>query len=254
MPPSGTSIRSTHERTFQFINPDDIRDIFLYAKEDESYRVNFDEYDTSQGVSKESSKQGNQISYVAKQDQFLLVPGIPFAYTMSGQMIEAYSIGLLGDRFVTREGMATAGNDDFLRMWFEVDIRRIGFDCDSSDEASSTTKRWFPYNKGGDYRKWYGNNDYVVEWENDGFRIRNNKDPKTGKIRSHNYNGEFAFKRGLTWSSISAGDISIRWSEPGFLFDSKGAKGFAADETEIIDEYYAGGKHCHQRWSLWTLR
>ena len=222
-----------YERTFQFINPDDIRDIFLYAKADENYRVDFEQYDTSKGVSGESSESGNQISFIAKQDQFMLVPGIPFAYTMSEAMIGAYSMGLLGDRFVTREGMATAGNDDFLRMWFEVDINGISFNCKNSDEAVSTKKKWFPYNKGGDYRKWYGNNDYVVDWENDGFRIRNNKDPKTGRIRSHNYNGDFAFRRGLTWSSISAGDISIRWSEQGFLFDSKGAKGFAASESEM---------------------
>ena len=222
-----------YERTFQFINSDDIRDIFLFAKNNENYKINFEEYDTSSGVTEESSENGNQISFVAKQDSFLLVPGIPFAYTMSPTMLEAYTMGLLGDRFVTREGMATAGNDVFLRMWFEVDINNIGFNCSDSREAYSSKRRWFPYNKGGDYRKWYGNNDYVVDWEKDGVRIRNNKDPKTGRVRSHNYNGEFAFKRGLTWSSISAGDISIRWSEPGFLFDSKGAKGFAATENEL---------------------
>ncbi len=222
-----------YERTFQFINPDDIRDIFLFAKEDANYKVDFDSYDTSKGVTGISCETGVQIAYTSKQDQFMMVPGIPFAYTMSDKMIETFSVGLLGDSFTTREGMATAGNDDFLRMWYEVDIHNIGFNCSDSKQAEKSGKKWFPYNKGGDYRKWYGNNDYVVDWENDGYRIRNNKDLKTGRIRSHNYNGEFAFRNGLTWSSISAGDISIRWAEAGFLFDSKGAKGFSATDKEL---------------------
>lgn len=221
-----------YERTFQFLQPNDIRDIYLNAKRDKNYRFNFNNYDTTTGIRSEACDNGNQIAYTAKQDMFLLVPGIPFAYAMSEKMIEAYSCGLLGDAFTTREGMATAGNDDFLRMWYEVDFNRIGFDCNDSEEAAHSTKKWFPYNKGGDYRKWYGNNDYVVDWEDDGYRIRNNIDNKTGRARSHNYNGEYSFKEGLTWSSISSGDISIRWAEKGFLFDSKGAKGFATTEDE----------------------
>ncbi len=222
-----------YERTFQFINPEDICQIYLNASRNPLYKVDFEKYDTSSGVESISTENGTQIAYVAKQDQFMLVPGIPFAYTMSDAMINAYSMGVLGESFVTREGMATAGNDDFLRMWYEVDIQRIGFDYPNAESAEESKKKWFPYNKGGDYRKWYGNNDYVVDWENDGFRIRNNKDAKTGRIRSHNYNGEYAFRKGLTWSSISAGDISIRWSERGFLFDSKGAKGFAGSDKEL---------------------
>lgn len=223
-----------YERTFQYLNPEDIRDIFLNAKANNNYRFNFEDYNTSVGIDTKSCKNGNRIIYYAKQDEFLCVPGIPFAYTMSKQMISAYCDGTLGDCFVTREGMATAGNDEFLRLWYEVSIDNIAFNCDSIQAAIDTRKRWFPYNKGGDYRKWYGNNDYVVDWENDGFRIKNNKDFLTGRVRSHNYNGEFAFKEGITWSSISAGDISIRWVEQGFLFDSKGAKGFAENEDKLF--------------------
>ena len=148
-------------------------------------------------------------------------------------MISAYTKGLLADIFTTREGMATAGNDVFLRMWYEVAFNKIYFNCANSTLAYESHMKWFPYNKGGDYRKWYGNNDYVVDWENDGQRIRNNVDKRTGRIRSHNYNGEYAFRHGLTWSSISAGDISIRWSDDGFLFDSKGAKGFSSNDEAM---------------------
>lgn len=222
-----------YDRTFQFLQIEDIRDIFLNAKRDNNYRFNFETYDTSTGITDESCDEGNKIAYTAKQDMFMLVPGIPFAYTMSDEMISAYAKGLLGNVFTTREGMATAGNDVFLRMWYEVAHNDICFGCANSTVAFESNMKWFPYNKGGDYRKWYGNNDYVVDWENDGQRIRNNIDEKTGRIRSHNYNGEYAFRRGLTWSSISAGDISIRWSDEGFLFDSKGAKGFAYSENEM---------------------
>ena len=222
-----------YDRTFQYIQPEDIRDIFLNAKDNSNYRFDFETYDTSNGVTSDSALSGNKIAFTANQDNFMLVPGVPFAYTMSANMIKAYSNGLLGDLFTTREGMATAGNDVFLRMWYEIDFDRISFSCHDSDEAANSHKKWFPYNKGGDYRKWYGNNDYVVDWEDDGYRIRNNRDEKTGRIRSHNYNGDYAFKKGLTWSSISAGDISIRWSTPGYLFDSKGAKGFADSEDEM---------------------
>lgn len=222
-----------YERTFQFLQANDIRDIYLQAKNNPNYKFDFEAYDTSNAISNVSCDSGNQIAFTAHQDKFMLVPGVPFAYTMTEKMIDAYSAGLLGDSFITREGMATAGNDEYLRMWFEVSVDNIGFNCRDAKSSVDSKKRWFPYNKGGDYRKWYGNNDYVVDWENDGIRIRNNKDSKTGRIRSHNYNGEYSFRRGLTWSSISSGDISIRWSEEGFLFDSKGAKGFAGSEDEM---------------------
>lgn len=82
-------------------------------------------------------------------------------------------------------------------------------------------------------RDWYGNNDYVVNWSSDGNEIRNNRDLRTGRIRSHNYNGKYGFKEGLTWSAISSGNLSVRYCKAGFLFDSKGAKGFAKVNCSI---------------------
>ena len=82
--------------------------------------------------------------------------------------------------------MATADNERFLRLWQEVKYHSITLDCGSSEEASNKRIKWVPYNKGGTERDWYGNNDYVVDWSDDGFAIRNNKDIKTGRIRSHN--------------------------------------------------------------------
>jgi hypothetical protein len=133
---------------------------------------------------------------------------------------------------VTREGMATADNNTFLRLWFEVNITNAFLDATDSIQAVYTGKRWFPYHKGGEYRKWYGNNEYFVDWYLDGKRIKNNIDPKTKRIRSHNYNGIYAYQEGLTWSAISS-DFSLRYAKNGFLFDSKGAKGFPKNNEDI---------------------
>ena len=155
------------------------------------------------------------------------------AYWASENAISCFEHGTISSYFTTREGMATADNDLFLRFWYEVNLSKITFHCKSNENALAGKVKWVPYNKGGGTRDWYGNNDYVVNWENDGFQIKHNIDPKTGRIRSHNYNGEYGFKSGITWSAISSNDISVRYSEPGFLFDSKGAKGFCANESKL---------------------
>lgn len=130
--------------------------------------------------------------------------------------------------------MATANNDLFLRLWYEVNETKIGWGKKNITESLDSRMKWFPYNKGGDYRKWYGNNDYLVNWSNDGYEIKNNVDLRTGRTRSHNYNGDFAFRKGITWSALSVSKISVRYVNNGFLFDSKGARGFANDENSYF--------------------
>lgn len=172
--------------------------------------------------------------YLANSDSFSRVPGSPIAYWATPAALEAFSLPPLGTILTTREGMATAGNDQFLRLWPEVSFNRIRFGCADGREALDSKGKWFPYNKGGSYRKWYGNHEYVVDWEDDGEGIKNNTDPRTGRIRSHNYNGEYGFRRGITWSSISSEDIHVRFAPEGFLFDSKGAKGFASNNSDLM--------------------
>lgn len=161
------------------------------------------------------------------------IAGCPIAYWLTKEFFSTFMNEKIGDRIITREGMATADNDRFLRLWNEVNVDNIGFHIESAEKAVISHKKWFPYNKGGEYRKWYGNQNYIVNWENDGFEVKNNIDPKTGRIRSHNYNGEYAFRSGFTWTSLSISSISVRKSEYGFLFDSKGAMGFANDENVV---------------------
>ena len=223
-----------HKKTFQFIEPADIEKLFLVSKNNPWILCDFDKYDTKEGISSGMLNSGSRLHYVSKQDNFKNVPGLPFSYWVSEAIIKPFVNPALGTVLTTREGMATAGNDRFLRNWFEIPINEILFNCNNSVEALQSGYKWFPYNKGGDYRKWYGNNELVVNWYNDGFEIRNNIDLETGRIRSHNYNGSFGFREGITWSSISAGDISVRYSDSGFLFDSKGAKGFCDDSQKLL--------------------
>lgn len=176
----------------------------------------------------------SQKRYYCSTSKFEIVPGCPIAYWLSDSFFSTFGKESIGDKLVTREGMATADNDRFLRFWHEVAYKAISFGVRSSEEAVAIGGKWFPYNKGGEYRKWYGNLFYVVNWQNDGFEIRNNIDPKTGRIRSHNYNGEFAFREGLTWTSLSISSISVRKSGKGFLFDSKGAMGFSQSPKDIL--------------------
>lgn len=161
-----------------------------------------------------------------RQCEFSKIPGSPLAYWISKNLIKNFTKNNVGSYLITREGMATANNDLFLRFWHEI-INKKHFLEDFQDS------KWVAYNKGGSYRKWYGNNYYVVNWENDGYGIKNNIDSQTKRIRSHNYNGEYAFREGLSWSSLSTGNISFRYSPKGFLFDSKGAMGFSKKDTNI---------------------
>lgn len=172
--------------------------------------------------------------YNADAADFKKIPGCPISYWVSASLYAAFENEPLGSVLTTREGMATANNDRFTRQWHELSLKDIVFNCVSIDDAMAIQGKWFPYNKGGDFRKWYGNNNLVVNWENDGYEIRNNIDQDTGRIRSHNYNGAFAFLPGITWSAISSSDIHVRYSPSGYLFDSKGAKGFAKSEPELL--------------------
>lgn len=173
----------------------------------------------------------NQYYKLSTQDRFSHIPGAPIAYWVSDNFINSFNNHTIGDYGAARLGMATANNDMFLRLWSEIDINRIGFNMASRKEAMESAKRWFPHNKGGDYRKWYGNNEYVVDWYNDGKAIQNFKDEKTGRIRSHNYNLEYIFKKGITWTFLSSSTFSARVFDKGFLCDATGCGLYVSAEV-----------------------
>ncbi|MDR3361910.1 MAG: BREX-1 system adenine-specific DNA-methyltransferase PglX [Desulfovibrio sp.] len=157
---------------------------------------------------------------------FKKIPGSPIAYWVSEQIRNAFVVGKqFGDIVSPRQGLATGFNDLFLRGWHEVSVNSIGFNLSSRDEAKKTKLRWFPYNKGGDWRKWFGNAEYIVDWFGDGERIRNFVD-KNGKVRSRPQNTNFYFQVGITWADITTKSFAARYSPAGFIFDVKGSSGF----------------------------
>lgn len=171
-------------------------------------------------------------SYLSNQERYFDIPGTPIAYWVSRRFIECFQNRAISDMAHARLGMATANNERFLRFWYEVALDRIGFNIESRTEAKLSKKRFFPYNKGGEFRKWYGNREYVVNWENDGLEIRNFKDEKTGRIRSHNYNLDFIFREGITWTFLSSSKFSSRCFGKGFLCDAVGC-GLYADSKDL---------------------
>lgn len=168
--------------------------------------------------------------FVRSVEHFMKIPGEPIAYWASDEILQAFgsytSVGKIAE---PRQGLATADNDRFLRLWSEVSQEKFGADLTSIPEAVSSGRKWFPYNKGGDYRKWFGNNEYVVNWENDGFEIRNFTDEE-GNVRSRPQNTAYFFKPSLTWTSTSSFYFGIRHSDAGHLFDVKGSSCFADPE------------------------
>ena len=117
-------------------------------------------------------KKGNL--HTAQIINFSKIPGSPIAYWVSNKAIVAYDKGkLLGDIAFPKTGMTTGDNNRFLRFWYEIDVRKAKFDSKNSLEAAQSIKKWFPYCKGGGYRRWYGYNEYLVNWECNGFEIKN---------------------------------------------------------------------------------
>ena len=154
--------------------------------------------------------------FISKQDHFALIPGSPVAYWISDHMRNCFvGRGSLGNRYVFREGIHTADNNRFLRLWEEVNYRKIVFNAESYSDIDANG-RYVPYNKGGAYRRWFGNNDYVIMFD---ARARNEMSMLKGHVRPSQ---GLYFKEGGTWSSVCPGSFSIRYYPKGFLFDAGG--------------------------------
>ncbi|MGV1917674.1 BREX-1 system adenine-specific DNA-methyltransferase PglX [Rhizobium sp. 22-785-1] len=159
------------------------------------------------------------------QKDFEKIPGYPIAFSLSKSVIEDFAnMPSLAEYVELKAGLLTGDNVRFQREWFEVSFENSDYDCASSGESDA---RWFPCHSGGDFRKWYGNHEVVVNWENDGQEIRNFKDG-AGKLRSRPQNIQYFFREGITYSKISAGKFDTRYRPPGFVFDDTGRSGFSS--------------------------
>ena len=160
-------------------------------------------------------------------DSFSKIPGSPVAYWVSEKTIASFEKGILADVADTKQGFATGDNNRFLKFWQEVDWNTVGLNYSSRELAKESFKKWFPTNKGGSYRKWYGNNIYVANWKNDGSEMR----AFSGSVIR---NPQYYFRQGITWSSLSSGGLSMRFSPTGFIFESKGSMCYLKDECNLF--------------------
>lgn len=169
--------------------------------------------------------------YETDQTNFSKIPGSPIAYWVSQNVVNVFLKGKrLGDISKPRQGMATTNNNRFLRLWHEVSYNNIGFGLESIEETVCD-KKWFPYNKGGDFRKWYGNNDYIVNFKNKGEEVCSYIDA-TSAVNSKGrvINREHYFHECISWSLISSSNIAFRYKPNGFIFDVAGMSCFASHE------------------------
>lgn len=192
-----------------------------------------------------TSELGKEQMYLAKenryyttQDNFKKIPGSPIAYWASDIIIDDFKNGNVLKKYGdTRQGMATSDNNRFLRLWFEIEENKMGVNFKSAKDAVDSRKKWFPYNKGGQFRKWYGNQDYLVNYENDGFEVKSYASSLYGTpTRTIKSISEY-FKECLSWSKISSGSIAFRYYPYGFIFDVAGCCIYYADKEKMIYDF-----------------
>ena len=174
--------------------------------------------------------------YVARQADFVKIPGMPVAYWLSNIYFELFSkLPTLSNSVDFCKGLATMDNERFLRLWEEVSWKNACVTAIDAAEGKESKKRWFAYNKGGTFRRWYGNRDYVINWFDDGKELKDNvvKCYGGGSYTKEVRNEEKYFCEGITWSTLASGLISIRYSPKGCIFDSKGSMGFAKSGQNI---------------------
>ena len=161
--------------------------------------------------------------YETKQSVFDLIPGRPIVYWASQEMLDAFAEGTpLGEITEAKVGLQTGDNERFLRQWFEVSADRSYMRARDREDAKASGARWFPHNKGGEFRKWWGNQDYVVNWENDGSSIQSLTHPETGKQRSRPQNVDCYFRPCVSWSNVTSGEPSFRQYDSSSVFSTVG--------------------------------
>ena len=184
---------------------------------------------------KEFPVQGNRFAQVST-DNFAKIPGAPVAYWVSKAISSLFdSFPEINNFGRPLQGSITGDNNRFLRLWFEVNTNRIKFDCQT--EQDTLGAKWFPHSKGGEYRKWYGNREYIINWENEGFEIKHFVDT-SGKLKSRPQNIQHFFKEGITWSDLTMGGFSSRYVDAGFTFNVTGPT-FVPFDSCVIPEMIA---------------
>ena len=193
--------------------------------------------DAAQAADKDQvfiSKLSNEKVFRVKQSNFSKIPGSPIAYWVTDRVFDIFEAApSFEDQAAIKNGMSTTDNDRFTRFWHETGFSDIGLRLKSADVAGETRKKWFPYNKGGEYRRWYGNMGHIVNWLQNGREVKKAAEGASGgRIVSE----EYFFTPSLSWTKVSSGLFAVRYYDPGFLFDVAGPSIFC-DERKML--FYA---------------
>lgn len=183
----------------------------------------------------------NKNEHVVKQKWFKKIPGSPIAYGVNKKFYDIFDNPKVSDFGFVGIGMRTSDNNRFLRYWYEISIKKFSDNCNSAKDVINGSYKWIPYNKGGSFRKWYGNQEYVVNWESNGLEIKENTKklyPQLGDNLGWKISNEkYYFKKSITWSFISSRYLGARFSPTGFIFDVQGSSLFPPDDYLI---YFTG--------------
>ncbi|WP_233272544.1 BREX-1 system adenine-specific DNA-methyltransferase PglX [Vibrio alginolyticus] len=181
-----------------------------------------------------------------KPDDFKKIPGSPIAYDMPTPLINCFQEnGYLADVLNAKSGQNTGDNARFIRNWSEIDYSKIGYNTKSLEDTLSNGFKWYPYNKGGEFRKWYGNFDSVINWENDGQEIKEYAVKRNGGKHWSRYiqNLDYMLKEGITWTFISSSYFGARYTPQGHLFDYAGCSAFPKSNHShhVYTGYFCSG-------------
>ena len=230
-----------HQRTFQYINPEDIENLYLTSKNNHNCKFDFSSYkancsDESENNDEEKVEQKlMKIYFQAKQKEFHSIPGSPIAYWASDKIREIFKNEKpLGSYTEIKQGLTTSDNERFIRFWFEPNFNNIGFNINNSTEAQQSRLKWFPHNKGGEFRKWYGNLDYVVNYYNDGEEMKAFQSTLnqgwTARIKSR----EFYFNPCISWSMVTSSGIGLRYYPTGTISNIAGPCIFNSSQNQNL--------------------
>jgi type II restriction/modification system DNA methylase subunit YeeA len=173
--------------------------------------------------------------FEAKPDDFRLIPNKPIAFWVPPATIKSFVDNEnLGSIAEAKQGLITGDNDRFLRLWHEVSYGNSSVASSSRADAQQSSKTWFPFQKGGEYRKWYGNHHYFVNWKDDGKSIRSFFD-HNGKLRSRPQSLDYYFKAGVTWTSVTISTFNCRFSPGGFIYSEPGPILYAEDSSLTLE-------------------
>ena len=228
------------ERTFQEFEQSHLRMLFEQTLENHDFKYCFKEY-TKDVTSLPHSASGNQIYYPnVSQKNFEKIPGAPIGYWVSEKMIDVFTYGKMSDFAAPKAGLATGDNDRFIRLWHEVGQSNIGFNYTDTAETINSSTKWFPCLSGGRSRKWGCHEEYVVDWQNDGYNLKHFVG-SNGRLASRPQNTQFYFKEGLTWNKISSNEFCVRHKAVGNIFDDTSRCAFVEDKNKL---FYLIGALC----------